>query len=158
MHMAFDIGTKMGLAWTDDEHPESYLFGYLDYTGKQYKNRGVRYLAFRMFLDDWQPVPETIYYERVRRHNGTDAAHVYGGFMAVLEMYCVLKQIPLVGLEVASIKQHATGKGNADKEAMLEAARNEFGYDGDNDNEADALWILDLGVQKSCTHKVPVLV
>ena len=40
-----------------------------------------------------------------------------------------------------SIK-HATGKGNATKEAMERSAR-ERGWTPIDDNEADALWILD---------------
>ena len=40
------------------------------------------------------------------------------------------------------IKKHATGKGNASKEAMLASARSK-GHDPSDDNEADALALLD---------------
>ena len=41
------------------------------------------------------------------------------------------------------IKRHATGNGNANKGQMIEAART-IGWNPEDDNEADALWLLDL--------------
>ena len=52
----------------------------------------------------------------------------------------------IIGIPVGTIKKHATGKGNASKEMMIEAARKKLGYKDDDDNEADALWILDAGI------------
>ena len=49
-----------------------------------------------------------------------------------------------MAFSATEIKKHATGKGNASKPMMIEAARNKLGYTGADDNEADALWILDL--------------
>ena len=40
------------------------------------------------------------------------------------------------------LKRFATGKGVADKVEMVAAARAKLGYAGDDDNEADALWLL----------------
>jgi len=42
------------------------------------------------------------------------------------------------------MKKHATGKGNAGKPAMISAAKLRLGYPGNDDNEADALWLLEL--------------
>jgi len=42
---------------------------------------------------------------------------------------------------VGTIKRHATGKGNADKAAMMAAARAR-GFSPADDNEADAIAIL----------------
>ena len=42
------------------------------------------------------------------------------------------------------IKKFATGKGNAGKPAVIKAAQDKLGYQGENDNEADALWLLEL--------------
>lgn len=41
----------------------------------------------------------------------------------------------------ATLKTYATGKGNADKVQMVVAARDRLGYEGTNDNEADAMWL-----------------
>lgn len=45
------------------------------------------------------------------------------------------------GVPVATIKKHATGKGNAGKEEMIAAAKAR-GHQPTDDNEADALAIL----------------
>lgn len=47
----------------------------------------------------------------------------------------------------ATLKVFATGKGNADKVQMVVAARDRLGYAGTNDNEADALWLLQIGLR-----------
>ena len=39
---------------------------------------------------------------------------------------------------------YATGKGSAGKPAMIKAAKDKLGYPGNDDNEADALWMLEL--------------
>ena len=42
------------------------------------------------------------------------------------------------------VKKFATGKGNANKEAMVKAAQEKYGYPGTDDNVADALHIWHL--------------
>jgi hypothetical protein len=64
-----------------------------------------------------------VYFEEVRRHAGVDAAHAYGGFMAHLTAWCEHHQIPYQGVPVGTIKKHATGKGNANKDQMIGAVR-----------------------------------
>lgn len=67
--------------------------------------------------------------------------------IAVIEAHGVLKLgarifgIPVAIIPFASLKKFATGKGNADKAAMMAAAIRAFAYPGDNENEADA-WCL----------------
>lgn len=46
----------------------------------------------------------------------------------------------------AVLKRYATGKGNASKSEMLAEAVRRFGYQGADHNEADALWLRDLGL------------
>ena len=46
-----------------------------------------------------------------------------------------------IGVPVGTIKRHATGKGNADKAAMVAAVRAR-GFSPADDNEADAIAIL----------------
>lgn len=41
----------------------------------------------------------------------------------------------------SSLKKYATGKGNAKKPEMLASAIRRLGYEGHDDNEADALWL-----------------
>jgi Holliday junction resolvasome RuvABC endonuclease subunit len=48
---------------------------------------------------------------------------------------------PLSRCPVGTIKRHITGKGNADKQAVIAAVR-ERGFSPADDNEADAIAIL----------------
>ncbi|MDD9929155.1 MAG: hypothetical protein OXR03_25290, partial [Rhodospirillaceae bacterium] len=82
-----------------------------------------------------------IWFEEGRRHVGTDAAHGFGGLMASLTSWAEIRGIPYQGVPVGTIKKHATGKGNAPKQAMIDAARAR-GFSPADDNEADAIAIL----------------
>ena len=82
-----------------------------------------------------------IWFEEVRRHAGTDAAHVYGGLMATLTAWAEMRGVPYEGVPVGTIKRFATGKGNANKEAMIASVRAR-GFSPADDNEADAIAIL----------------
>ena len=57
--------------------------------------------------------------------------------------------IPYRGVPVGTIKRHVTGKGNAPKQAVIEAVRAR-GFAPADDNEADAiallLWAIDTRV------------
>lgn len=50
---------------------------------------------------------------------------------------------PYCGVPIGSIKKHTTGKGNADKAAVMAAMR-ALGFEPGDDNEADALALLML--------------
>lgn len=50
-------------------------------------------------------------------------------------------------IPAATLKVYATGKGNADKTAMVVAARERLGYDGLENNEADSLWLRAIGME-----------
>jgi Holliday junction resolvasome RuvABC endonuclease subunit len=104
----------------------------------------MRYLRFRSWLGDMQRLSgglQRIVFEEVRRHAGTDAAHIYGGFLAHLSAWCEERSIPYEGIPVGTIKRFATGKGNAPKDAMLAAIRAR-GFTPADDNEADAIAIV----------------
>lgn len=51
------------------------------------------------------------------------------------------------GYSPSEIKKHATGKGNANKDAMLAAAKAKWPNVGD-DNEADAKFLLELAMKE----------
>ena len=101
----------------------------------------------RMTLRATGPGPVTagqidaIYFEEVRRHAGVDAGHIYGGFLATLTGWCEHRVIPYQGVPVGTIKKFVTGKGNADKQVVIDAVRG-FGFSPADDNEADATALL----------------
>ena len=104
----------------------------------------MRFLRFKRWLTEIKQCSTDIslvVFEEVRRHAGVDAAHAYGGFMGQLTAWCEHHQIPYEGVPVGTIKKHATSKGNASKEQMIQAMQ-ERGHSVHDDNEADALALL----------------
>ena len=84
---------------------------------------------------------DAVYFEEVRRHVGTDAAHVFGGLPRHADGLVRGAGHPYQGVPVGTMKRYATGKGNADKQAVIAAIR-ERGFEPADDNEADAIAIL----------------
>ena len=148
MIIGIDFGNKCGMAWKESwgRHRRVSCVCRLSTPKEQKKHIGARYAAFQSTLEVRLSRGDVIFYEDVRRHLGTQAAHVYGGYLAILEMVAFDLDCVVIGIPVGTIKKHATGKGNASKQMMIEAARNKLGYKGNDDNEADALWILDTGI------------
>jgi Holliday junction resolvasome RuvABC endonuclease subunit len=139
--LALDLGTKTGWALTSND---LIISGTQPFMPQRFEGGGMRFLRFTRWLDemnDSEAPLKTIWFEEVRAHRGTDAAHVYGGLMATLTAWCELRGIPYEGVPVGTIKKFATGKGNANKEAMIKAMI-ERGFNPADDNEADALAIL----------------
>lgn len=105
------------------------------------------WLRFRSWLDKtahlvYPDLIGMIAFEEVRRHIGTDAAHSYGGYLAILTEWCELHKVPYQGVPVGTIKRHITGKGNANKDVVMGAVIG-MGFSPKDDNEADALALLD---------------
>lgn len=143
--LTLDLGTKTGWAMTSGK---TIISGTQEFKPQRFEGGGMRYLRFRRWLCEvaaCEPI-EAIYFEEVRRHMGVDAAHAYGGFFAILTEFCEHDQIPYQGVPVGTIKRHVTGKGNAGKEAVIDAIVKR-GYSPADDNEADALaimaWVID---------------
>lgn len=140
--LALDLGTTTG--WALQAADGLITSGTVSFRPSRYDGGGMRYLRFRGWLDqlgrDAGPIT-AIHFEEVRRHVGTDAAHVYGGLLATLTSWAEVVGSAYQGVPVGTIKRHATGKGNADKAAMMAAARSR-GFSPSDDNEADAIAIL----------------
>ena len=76
------------------------------------------------------------------------AAHAYGGFLAHRTARGKANKIPYAGVPVGTIKRHGPGRGNADKDAVIAAVR-ALGFDPADDNEADALALLDWALRNA---------
>jgi Holliday junction resolvasome RuvABC endonuclease subunit len=139
--LALDLGTTTGYAIRTCDN--RIVSGAASFRPSRYDGGGMRYLRFRSWLEQIAADIgiEAIYFEEVRRHIGTDAAHLYGGFLATLTAWCEMKAIAYQGAPVGRIKRHIAGKGNADKNAVIAAVRAR-GFNPADDNEADAIAIL----------------
>jgi hypothetical protein len=140
--LAVDLGTITG--WAARVSSGIIESGTVSFRPSRYDGGGMRYLRFRAWLDDISanaPGLSAIYFEEVRRHAGTDAAHVYGGLLATLTAWCEQREIAYQGVPVGTIKKFIASKGNADKQAVMNAVRAR-GHQPADDNEADAIAIL----------------
>lgn len=68
-------------------------------------------------------------------------AHALGELGGVIRCALYDAGIPHIEVPPATAKKYATGKGNANKNAMLVAAGRRLNYAGESNDEADALWI-----------------
>lgn len=140
--LALDLGSTTG--WAIRNSRCRILHGTAEFRSSRFEGGGMRYLRFGKWLDQTLDVTggiDAVYFEEIRRHAGTNASHVYGGLLATLTAWCEDRGIPYQGVPVGTIKRHATGKGNADKQAMIAAAKSR-GFEPADDNEADAIAIL----------------
>jgi hypothetical protein len=146
--LAIDLGTQSGWALRTSAgriHSGSESFA----VGKQ-AGPGMRWMKFRKWL--WELHANAgglneIWYESVARHVGTGAAHIYGGFSAMLYEFGERHKIEIHGVAVGTIKKHATGKGNAKKADMIAAAQ-AAGFHPIDDNEADAIALLRYSIAR----------
>ena len=140
--LALDLGTTTG--WAFRNLRGRILSGTAHFKPHRFEGGGMRYLRFERWLDETLRLAgdvEAIYFEEVRAHAGTDAAHVFGGFLAGLTAWCEEHAIAYQGVAVGTIKRFVAGKGNVDKAAMIAAVRAR-GFSPADDNEADAIAIL----------------
>jgi hypothetical protein len=145
--LALDLGQKTG--WAVRNVDGAIASGTAEFKPGRFEGGGMVYLRFRAWL---QEVDETaggigaVYFEEVRFHAGVTAAHAYGGYLAHLTAWAEMNRIPYRGVPVGTIKRHAAGRGNASKEEVI-AGVQRLGFDPADDNEADALALLDWALK-----------
>ena len=147
--LALDLGQSTGWALRTAEG--LITSGTAQFRPGRFEGGGMPFLRFRVWL---QELHETaggigaVLFEEVRRHIGTSAGHLYGGWLAILSTWCEEHSVPYEGVPVGTIKRHATGKGNASKDEVIAAMRGR-GFAPADDNHADALALLDWAL----THR-----
>lgn len=145
--LALDLGSHTG--WALRQRDGTITSGTEHFKPQRFEGGGMRYLRFKRWLSDVLYISDhinAVYFEEVRRHAGVDAAHCYGGFLATLSAWCEHHNIPYQGVPVGTIKKHTTGKGNASKGDMIDAAKVR-GHQPCDDNEADALALLHWAIE-----------
>jgi len=140
--LALDLGQRTG--WALRASDGYITSGTAEFRHDRWQGGGMRFLRFKRWLTEIKNCAggiDLVVYEQVRRHAGVDAAHAMGGWLAILTAWCEHHGIAYEGVPVGTIKRHVTGKGNADKAAVIAAVK-ALGFDPEDDNEADALALL----------------
>ena len=155
--LALDLGSTTGFMLKC--RGGAVLHGFWALKGGRSEGAGMRYLRFRSCLGDLHAKSKVQYivFEDVRRHNGTDAAHVFGGLRAILMAFCEEHAIPYEGVPVQTIKKFVTGKGNAGKREVIAAVKR-YGFSGVvDDNEADAVALMLLKLEDPVVRRILAL-
>ena len=108
---------------------------------------GERWLNFRVRLGELfqEYNPDYVAFELVRRHQGTRAAHVYGGLLAEIEVRdAMMTDVEFVGIGVGTWKKSSIGIGNATKTQYIQAMskRYDLPLGKKDEDEAAALGIV----------------
>jgi hypothetical protein len=148
--LALDLGQRTG--WAVLNRDGAIASGVQEFRPGRFEGGGMIWLRFRGWLHEVDEMSDgvgVVVFEEVRRHLGTTAAHAFGGYLAHLTAWAEANHVPYQGVPVGTIKRHVTGRGNADKRAVVDAVRR-LGFAPADDNEADALallhWAIATGV------------
>src|SRR5687767_14827176 len=99
--LAIDPGTRTG--WCVRRPDGSMESGTWLLEPGEFEGPGARYVRMRRHLVDAlnRTQPGKVVYEKVRRHAGTDAAHLYGAIVGVIEEECERRGVHYEGIPVA---------------------------------------------------------
>lgn len=143
--LALDIATKTG--WKTRTSS-----GVWDFKNKRGESDGMRVLRFKAKFKEVIELEDIdlIAFERPAGQHKSSIM-VASEMIGVLKEFCVDNDIQYAVHSASEIKKFATGKGNANKQAMVDSAIS-LGYSPEDDNEADAIHLYrlvceDLGIE-----------
>ena len=131
--LALDIATKTG--WKTKT-----ASGVWDFSLKRSDSYGMRVVRFKAAVREIIQL-ESINLVSYERPAGRHASSIMvaSEMIGVLQDLCIELGVQVTAYSATEIKKFATGKGNANKEAMVAAAREKYNYQGESDDEADAI-------------------
>jgi Holliday junction resolvasome RuvABC endonuclease subunit len=143
--LALDPATKCGFAHSCG------ISGTWDLSVRRDESAGMRLFRLRGKLQEIRDSTgiDVLVYEAARNCAPAmqGALVIQATLQGVIQLWCEDNGVEYRGYSPTEVKKHATGKGNAGKPAMIAAAKEKWpGVDIEDDNQADALWILDLAV------------
>lgn len=137
--LSLDIASVTGWAVSESE------YGIWDFKTRKDESIGMKLIRFRVKLDEMKTLlkPNIIVYERPAGRFKSSIIHE-SKLIGIVEEWCENNNVEYRSFSATEIKKFATGKGNAGKPLMIKAAQEKLGYTGNDDNVADALWMLKL--------------
>ena len=142
--LGIDQATLAGLAWQKAGSTKINT-DLWDLSIGTRESQGMKWLRFehrfRVFLSENKIV--AVAYELPAGRNMKPIIHS-SKLIAIMEKVCVEDEVEYVEFSAGEVKKFATANGNANKEMMVQAAKDLWGYEGDDDNVADAIHILQL--------------
>lgn len=139
--LAIDPASELGWALSYKD------FGTWDLKTRKDESMGMKILRLKAKLNEIYLYEkfDIIAYERPAGRHAASVIH-QSKLVGKIEEWCEEMHVEYEACSASEMKKFATGKGNAGKPAMVQAAKDRLGYpqEFDNDNEADALWLLAL--------------
>lgn len=141
MILALDTGTKTGWALIDGG--KVIESGVQDFSKKRGESNGGMFLRFRRWLieiaqDEDGNTPNLLVYEQAH-HRGGAATEICVNLTGRVQEVAATLNIEVAAYHTAHLKKWATGKGRADKDAMIKRAEVLAEKKVEDDNEADAI-------------------
>ena len=141
--VAIDQATRSGVAVLSREHVSLYVASLQDH--KRGATLGGELRALATWVGSLKP--SVLFFERpAGRHKAAiiKSSKIMGAILAKVEG---ANGAIAHAFSATEVKKFATDKGRAGKDEMVEAARAE-GFPVDDDNQADALFILKMGLER----------
>ena len=143
--LALDPAATTGFAWTDGDRREYGVWqitrpGMTEHPGARLERmRGHIYEAYRKWGF------ERLAYEDAQQgsHNFT-VQGMHAELRGVIKLVACELDVETVAINPTTLKSWATGNGRADKAQVIRAAKTLLDVTTDDDNVADALFVLEL--------------
>lgn len=153
--LALDFATKTGFAHSDGES------GSWDLKAKRDQSLSIRLLNLKRNLDVVlrDKGVDLVVFEAVRFAGMSNGLIPCAELQGVVKAWCEEHNIPYKGYASTTIKFHAVGSGkgkgrkHSNKEAMIDAAERKWKRAFEDDDEVDALWLLDLAMGEFCADR-----
>jgi Holliday junction resolvasome RuvABC endonuclease subunit len=141
--LALDIASLTGWCLNNN------FYGTWDLKTRKDESMGMKLIRFKSKLKEIHNLEslDLIVYERPAGRHANSVIH-QAKLIGILEEFCEQSGIQYSASSASEIKKFATGKGNASKDEMIQAAKDKYGYDGSDDNEADAIHLWNLTKDK----------
>lgn len=144
--LALDVATKTG--WAVDG-----TSGTWDFKPRKGESVGMRTVRLKAAVREMIKLNEIdlVVYERAAGVH-KNSIIVESEMIGALVCFLLEEKINYTCYSAKEIKKYATGNGNAGKLLMIKAANEKLGYTGNDDNEADALWLYQLATYDLITR------
>lgn len=144
--LALDVATKTG--WAVDG-----TSGTWDFKPRKGESVGMRIVRLKAAVREMIKLNEIdlVVYERAAGVH-KNSIIVESEMIGALVCFLLEEKINYTCYSAKEIKKYATGNGNAGKLLMIKAANEKLGYTGNDDNEADALWLYQLATYDLITR------
>jgi Holliday junction resolvasome RuvABC endonuclease subunit len=143
--LALDLATKTGYALRENGRTFS---GVQVCDVKRGESPGMRFVRLTRWLDEIGANLRTgdlLVYEQAH-HRGGAATQCGVGLATHALSWAAVRGIEHTGVHTATLKKWATGSGKGDKAAMIARARTILGREPLDDNEADAVLLLEYAL------------